>query len=445
LARSLRLPWDKATTLFGGIPYWRNARGKRWSIDAVLTLAFLAMCTCLQSFRRMEKMSHDLQSVVQKMFGVSGGVSDNTFGRVLARVKWKEIQKRLWWQVRAMRGRHQLVHDLLPLKTAALDGKMTASGKKRMSRFAQRSVHRVTDPEGKEHTEVRYKLHQLRLVATSVRQKVCFWQHPVGSKKNEQSGARLMLKRIFKLDKAGEMFQLLTFDAMFLFYDLTKMIDDDGRYFLGRIKDNQPDLLAEAQKWLQPDTDSTPEYESPLTKDHEYWKRYRFWRTDALADCVTSSHTWKTIQESWCVEVVRYTRMGNGRGCDVELVEYDRNVGYFATNLNSASYPLSAAQALELVLSHWSIEDDCFNSLDIQWKEDTHAYATTGEATLNRSILLMMAYNACQMMRRKKEKSKRWDGKSVWRTWDETFREVDRALTTFYPKTIVQTEKMLAI
>ena len=393
----------------------------------------------------MEEMGGSLGSIVKTMFGVVGRISDNTFGRVLARLNWREMQKRLWWQVRAIRARHQLEHDQLPLKTAALDGKTTSSGKDRMSQFAQKSTHRVTDKDGKVRKEIRYKLHQLRLVCTSVRQKVCFWQHPVGSKNNEQSGARVMLKEIFKLDKAGEMFQLLTFDAMFLFYDLTKMIQDDGRYFLGRIKDDQPGLLAEAEKWLRPSQDSTPEYESPLVKDHQYWKCYRIWRTDALANCVTATHIWDTIQEAWCVEVIRYTRIGTGRGRKAKLVEYDRSVGYFATNLNSATFPLSAAQCLELVLSHWAIEDDCFNALDVQWKEDTHAYATTGEATLNRSFLLMMAYNACQMMRRDKEKSKRWDGKRFWRTWSETFKEIDRMLTAFYPTAVVQSEKMLAI
>ena len=445
LARSLRRPWDKATTLFGDLTDFRKSRGKRWSLELVLTLAFLSMCTCLLSLRGMEEMSSNMSSVVQTMFGVGGTVSDNTFGRVLALLNWKEVQMRLWLQVRAMRERHQLVHDQLPLKTAALDGKTTSSGKKRMSRFAQKSNHKVKDNNGKERTETRFKLHQLRLVCTSVRQKVCFWQHPVGSKNNEQSGARVMLKEVFRLDKAGEMFQLLTFDAMFLFYDLTRMIQDDGRYFLGRIKDDQPGLIAEAEKWLRPDIDSIAQYESGLVKDHKFWKLYRIWRTNALADCVTSTHIWDTIQEGWCVEVIRYTRIGKGRGRKAKLVEHDRSVGYFATNLNSATYPLSAAQCLELVLSHWSIEDDCFNALDVQWKEDTHAYATTGEATLNRSIFLMMAYNACQMMRRHKEKGRRWDGKSVWQTWDKTFKEIDRSLTAFYHEAVVRSEKMLVV
>jgi hypothetical protein len=125
-------------------------------------------------------------------------------------------------------------------------------------------------------------------------------------------------------------------------------------------------------------------------------------------------------------------------------VEHDRTVGYFATNLDSASYPLSAEQCLHLVLSHWSIEDDCFNALDVQWKEDTHSYSTTGEATLNRTFLLMMAYNACQLVRKDKDPKKRWDGKEVWETWKDTFKTILLALKAYYPPLIARSERMLA-
>lgn len=253
-----------------------------------------------------------------------------------------------------------------------------------------------------------------------------------------------MLKQLFRQDKAAELVQLLTFDAMFLFYHLTRMIYGNGRCFPGRIKDNQPGLVAEVERLLRPRRGSIPEYESGLVKDHQYWNQYRFWRTKDLAGCVTSEHTWDTIQEGWSVEMVWYTRIGKGSRKKAELVEHDRAVGYFATNLQSDTYPLTAVQCFQLVLSQWSIEDDCFNSLDVQWKEDTHRYATTGEATLNRSFLLLMAYNAAQMVRRHKKAGTRWDGKSIWSRWTVTFEQIRIALTAFYPSTVIGSEQMLA-
>lgn len=52
-----------------------------------------------------------------------------------------------------------------------MDGKTGAPDKDRMSRFAEESKHEVTDKKGKTRMELRYKLHVLRLVSTSIRQK----------------------------------------------------------------------------------------------------------------------------------------------------------------------------------------------------------------------------------------------------------------------------------
>lgn len=445
LLRSLQVPWDSGKSLFSGMTDWRKARGKRCSLEQVFTMAVLAMTAGVLSFRRMEEKGKALGGVVRRMFQLPAGLSDNTFGRILAGARWQELQQRLWWFVRSMRERHQLVHDQLPLKTLALDGKCGASGKDKMSRFAQPSEHKIKDKQGQVlRTEERYKLHLLRAVCTSVRQKLCVYQHPVRSKANEITGAKVLLKQLFQWDKGRDLFELVTFDAMFMNYPLAELITKAGRHFLGALKDNQPGLLAEAERWLRPGRDSQPEHESGLVKDHQYWKKYRFWRTTALAGCVTSTHTWKLLNEGWCVEIIRYTRTGKERGKKAALVEFDRHVRYLATSLDSTE--LTAAQCLHLVLSHWSIEDDCFNALDVQWKEDTHVYCTTGEATLNRCFVLMMAYNACQMMRRRKTNlSRRWDGKELWDTWSATFDLVQDALDAYFPSNIVRSERLLAL
>lgn len=443
LRRFLGIPWDSGRSLFLGLTEWRNVRGKRWSLEQVFTTILLAMTMGAMSFRRMEEKGKAMGGVVQRMFKLAAGLSDNTFARILAGTRWQELQERLWWQVRAMRERHQLVHDQLPLKTLALDGKCAASGTKKMSRFAQKSRHEVKDEQGRViRTDIRYKLHLLRAVCTSVRQKLCVYQHPVRSKANEITGAKVLLKQLFRWDKGRDLFELITFDAMFMNYPLAELITKAGRHFLGALKDNQPGLRAEAERLLRPERNSRPEHESGLVKDHKYWKMYRFWRTTALAGCVTSEHTWDLLKEGWCVEIIRYTRTGKERGKKAQLVEFDRHVRYLATSLDSKE--LTAAQCLHLVLSHWSIEDDCFNSLDLQWKEDTHVYCTTGEATLNRCFVLMMAYNICQMVRRrKKNPPQRWDGKKIWETWSATFDFIQDALDAYFPANTVRSERML--
>jgi len=77
------------------------------------------------------------------------------------------------------------------------------------------------------------------------------------------------------------------------------------------------------------------------------------------------------------------------------------------------------------------------------FEEDTHKHFTTGEATLNLSFLRMMAYNLLQMRRRHEEKKKTWDKRSVWETWDRTFKQFLVAFEQHYSRTIISQEAML--
>ena len=428
--------------LFDGLTDSRSRRGRRHSLPSVLTMVLLALCEGKFSLQKMEDACKDMSGIVKRLCGVVGRISDNTFGRILAWVKWQEMQMRLWWQVRGFRERHQVGDDVLPIPTMALDGKTVASGDKKMSRFAQRQVHKDKDENGKVIRKRTYfKLHVVRAVLTSCRQKLCIWQHPVRSKKNEITGTKTILKRLFKLDKGKHLFQLVTFDAMCMVYSVTKMISDAGRDWLSVLKDNQPELLAAAQGWYRPTPSSIAEYASGKVKEHEYYKEYRIWRTDHLAGWVTSTHTWSQLTQVWCVEVIRYTRVGKTRGKKATFVEHERTVRYCATSLPTGK--LTAAQCLQLVLSHWSIEDDCFNALDLMFEEDTHKHFTTGEATLNLSFLRMMAYNLLQMHRRRNEKKKTWDKRPVWETWDRTFKQFLVAFEECYPRPVISQEAML--
>lgn len=442
LGRSFSLPWTRRARLLDGLTDTRARRGRRHAVASVLTMVLLALCMGKFSLARMEEACRDMSAVVKKMCGVVGRISDNTFGRILALVKWQELQVRLWWEVRGFRERKQLQHDCLPIPTLALDGKTVASGVRKMSRFARRQVHEDRDEKG-EVTGRRtyYSLHVMRAVLTSCRQKLCVWQHPVRSRKNEVTGTKTMLRRLFKLDKGMHLFKLVTFDAGLMGYPLTRMICDAGRHWLSVLKENQPELLAAAQRWYRPMPNSIAEYTSGMVTDHKYRKVYRIWRTDHLAGWVTPQHTWSHLSQVWCVEVIRYVRGDKRRGRKSQLVEHDRTVRYCATSLPTGEF--SAAQCLELVLSHWGIEDDCFNALDVMWEEDTHKHFTTGEATLNLSFLRMMAYNLLQMNRRRKEMAKTWDGKPVWQTWDDTFTRFLVAAYHYYPVRVVEEERML--
>lgn len=90
---------------------------------------------------------------------------------------------------------------------------------------------------------------------------------------------------------------------------------------------------------------------------------------------------------------------------------------------------LKPAQILILVRNHWGIENDAFNSLDLQWHEDHGPWCTQGNAVWTLGLLRLMAYNLVQYLR--KRSLRRTDEHGRWReplSWRRVFRKVRRAL-----------------
>ena len=82
---------------------------------------------------------------------------------------------------------------------------------------------------------------------------------------------------------------------------------------------------------------------------------------------------------------------------------------YFVTSL-LRNY-LSPAQVLLLVRNHWGVENDAFNSLDLQWHEDHGPWCTGGASVWSLGILRLMAYNIAQYLRRRRLRSKDAEGR----------------------------------
>jgi len=325
--RTLQVPW-RHQSLFDEMTDERDRRGRRWAFGSVLTRVLLSLCTCRTSLAAMEDLSGQLPPAVRAVFGLGPGrVSDNTFGRILALAHWRELQTRLWWLVRAIRGRHQLEHDQLPFRTAALDGKWLASSKKKMSLFAQGLTHKVKEEDGTVRISRSWALRVLRMVSTSTKQRLCFWQEPIPGTTSEQGAAHSALSFLRRMDKGHEMVQLLTFDAGFLFHEFLVAVRKTDRHWLGTLKENQPTLLAEARRRLSPSHNSIPEYESPLVKDHEFYKRYYIWRDAGIADWEVGGKKGADLKQVWYVEIRRYLRQGKGRGRQATFVEHSRTSG----------------------------------------------------------------------------------------------------------------------
>ena len=130
---------------------------------------------------------------------------------------------------------------------------------------------------------------------------------------------------------------------------------------------------------------------------------------------------WSHLRQTWLVR--QETEKANGQS-EVE----DR---YFLSSL--LWNRLRPAQILLLVRNHWAVENDTFNSLDLQWREDQAPWCTYGNAIWGLGLLRLMAYNVAQMLRRRRLRRK--DDQGSWRdpmSWRQLFKTIERAVESLW-------------
>ena len=188
-------------------------------------------------------------------------------------------------------------------------------------------------------------------------------------------------------------------------------------YIFG-LKGNQPDLFAEAKALLLPMTRmQEPEIETPWERRCGKRIRRKLWRTNEMAGIENSVGKWTHLRQTWLIR--QETQNSSG---DIETE--DR---YFITSL-LWNY-LKPSQILLAVRNHWAVENDTFNSLDLQWREDSGPWCTKGTAVWTLGLLRLMAYNTAQLLRRRRLRKKNDDGsfKSPM-SWRSLFKEIESAL-----------------
>lgn len=132
---------------------------------------------------------------------------------------------------------------------------------------------------------------------------------------------------------------------------------------------------------------------------------------------IAGYHGWQHLRQLWLVEQDTVDDDG-GRQTEQR---------FFLTNLHVGR--LSSGQILALVRMHWRIEDDCFWSLDVQWKEDSLPWCTVGPAVEILGLMRMMAYNLVQLARTRSLRPRGLNGKR-WSppAWRSLFRWIQQAL-----------------
>ena len=406
--------WD-----FSDAPDERQAGKVEHKIEAIHHTLALGLLGNQPTLRDVEEMTHDKGLLLRSL--VPKPISDTTLATEAQRLDPDYLRGKLVEQVRDMQRSKLLLPVGLPCGVATVDGKNLATLPHNAGGRAQRrtSNNAKWQDSKREKSGTPYHLMPvLRATLTSAESKPCIHQLELGPQQGESSLCQDMVQALHKAYGRSGMIDVLDFDAGFTSLANADFIDSLGYGYVFALKGDQPELFEEAQRLLCAQARSeAPEAETCWERRNGKRIRRRLWRTDEMLGITNTVGCWKHLRQSWLVR--QETALSDG-----QVATEDR---YFVTSL-LWNY-LSPAQILLLVRNHWGVENDTFNSLDLQWREDHGPWCSGGSAVWSLGLLRLMAYNIAQYLRRRRLRRKDADGR--WLSppsWRQVFRALRRAI-----------------
>lgn len=341
-----------------------------------------------------------LLTVEQDSEAMGVRVPDSTLSYLLTRINPQPLRKALVQQVRTMHRSRSLRPIGLPFGIATFDGKTVWTGKHRGDSMCQEQGGF-------------WNLRVMRVVLTSAASRPCIDQHFIPPETNEMGFFKIAWASLLKTYGRSNLFEAVTLDAGYASKENAGLVDDANKGYMMRINASQPTLLAEMQRLLRP-LAGHPEAVSPWEAVRGRDLQRRLVRTSEIA----GFDGWPHLRQGWLVQTV--VRHEDRRE---EVVE-ER---YFAVNLTWNV--LTAHQILLLVRSHWRIENDCNWVLDMQWEEDTSAWARNRSANPDHhplqvlAWLRMLSYNVVGWLKRVRLR--------CHPSWPELRRALERVLLPY--------------
>ncbi len=380
----------------------RSLRGQRWKLNELLDAGLTGMLAGCSTLRDLEALTDEMGQTGRQY--VSRRVPDTTLWDLLPKLSASELRCELHRQVKMFERSKMLEPVGLPCGVISFDGK----GLGALEHDADGQAQKVQPADGK----CPYWLSRmLRVVLTSCAAKPCIDQLPIGAKTNEMAMFGCLFDQVVAVYDA--LFEILTADAGMTSKANADKIHAAHKGYVLALKDNQPELHAEAQRLLLPLVGNKPDAETPWELYQGKKVRRRLYRTTEIA----GYHDWDHLRQAWLVE--QTTESPDGK-----ITVENR---FFLTNLTTGR--LSPAQILLVVRGHWGIENDCFWSLDTQWNEDAVPWCSSGRAVEIVSWLRLMAYNLLQLARKRHLRPRRENGQlDEAPPWSRLFQWVRQAL-----------------
>lgn len=394
-----RKHWD----LCAGLTDPRSRRGRRWQLRSLVGAAFAGMLTRARSLRAVEDQSALMAGVGQRGFGFRRRVPDSTLEPVLRKLDPEQLRDRLRAQVHSVQRAKALEARCLPLGLVAIDGKCLWSGRQKVHPACQKQQEKGRPP--------RYLLRALRAALISSPTQLCLDQVEIPATTNERGAFDAFWEALLRAYGRSGLFEAVSLDAGFACQQLCQDIHTSGYGYIVGLKENQPELLYEAQTHFQARIAPLGDSKGEAPEAETAWECYQgqrikrqLWRSTELAGWKGWSH----LRQVWLVR--QSTMHPDGR---LTLEDH-----YRVTNLPRGR--LTGLQILDVVRAHWGIENVLNWTTDTQWGEDQRAWSYQDNALLVLGLLRLMAFNVLQLLFKRHLKAKRYRKLR----WEQRFQRV---------------------
>jgi hypothetical protein len=251
-------------------------------------------------------------------------------------------------------------------------------------------------------------------VLVSAASQPCIDQRLVRGKTNEMGEYKVFVSSLHATyGRAHERLELVANDAGMTSAENARHTDGLGLAYVMALKENQPTLFAEAERlcgWGEhKQLRYVCEASTPRERYRGSWIRRDLYRSREIEEWPQ----WESARQIWRVK--QTTEAPDG------TVTVENRC--FITNL--AWGRLKPYQILAVVRAMWGVENGCHWTLDVQMKQDTRCWCTTGKAQRALSWLRLLAYNALGFFKHRYLRSE--TGRAM--PWDDVRRLVQKALT----------------
>lgn len=363
----------------------------------LLNALVLGLVANKPTLRDVEGMTHDLSLDFRSL--VPNPISDTTLDSTARSLDVAYLTGKLVKQVREDHRAKMLEPVCLPCGVVTVDGKNLAT----LGHDADGSGHERSrenekwqpSAEDKRKKALYYLYPALRASLTSAEARPIIYQQALPPKTGESSQFIDFVSTLHSMYGRSGMFDVIDGDAGLTSLANADHVDSLGYAYIFGLKGNQRELHEEAVFIF--DTlarNQPPEAETLWERREGSLIRRQLWRSNEMAGIVNTVGAWTHLRQTWLVR--QETQKPDGK---VEIEER-----FFITSALWNYF--SPAQILALIRGHWRVENDCFNSLDLQWREDSAPWCTHENAILGLSVLRLMAYNIAQQLRRRRLRRK---------------------------------------